>query len=103
MLFKRIFPLAFSWIELGGVLGNLVRIASKLSKKLLIKYKFTLKSAPTYWISLSIMPVFTWMMFIGIRPNKVAIKNLDKGTLRIGDEILMKKFGTIGVILKNSR
>jgi len=42
-------------------------------------------------------------MFIGIRPNKVAIKNLDKGTLRIGDEILMKKFGTIGVILKNSR
>jgi hypothetical protein len=54
-------------------------------------------------MSLSIIPVFTCIIFIGIKPNKVAIKNLDSGTLRIGEDILMKKFGTMGVILKNSK
>ena len=43
------------------------------------------------------------MIFIGIRPNKVAKKNLLKGTLSTGEEMLMKTLGTMGVILKNSK
>ena len=43
------------------------------------------------------------MIFIGINPNNVAIKNFESGTLRMGEDILMKKLGTIGVILKNKR
>lgn len=42
-------------------------------------------------------------MFIGIKPKRVARKNFDSGTFNSGDEMLMKKFGTIGVILKNNR
>ena len=69
----------------------------------MISMWLTLKSAPTFWMSFSIMPVLMWTIFIGINPNKVAKKNLDRGTSSTGDDMLMKKFGTKGVILRKSR
>ena len=48
-------------------------------------------------------PVFTWTTFIGMRPRKVASANFDRGTSRMGEEILINQFGRRGVILKNRR
>lgn len=38
----------------------------------------------------------------GIRPTKVAKKKTWKGMSTIGEDKLMKRFGSVGVILKNN-
>lgn len=58
---------------------------------------------PTYYRSLSISPVFTCITFIGIRPSRVAKKNFEIGTSRIGEDMLINQLGNKGVILKNRR
>jgi hypothetical protein len=42
-------------------------------------------------------------MLRGISPSNVARKNFEIGTFSMGDEIFMKKLGTIGVILRKSK
>jgi len=58
---------------------------------------------PTDWSSLSIRPVLTCITFIGISPKKVAKANFERGTLSIGEEILMNQLGRRGVTRKNNR
>jgi hypothetical protein len=48
-------------------------------------------------------PVFTWITLAGMRPRKVAMKNFEIGTSRIGEEILINQLGNKGVILKNNK
>lgn len=40
---------------------------------------------------------------MGIKPKSVAKKNLLNGTFKTGELMLIKKLGTIGVILKNNK
>lgn len=58
---------------------------------------------PTFFILARVMPVFMWIMFAGIRPKNVAMKNTLKGTPRIGLDRFIIRLGTIGVILKNNK
>lgn len=43
------------------------------------------------------------MTFIGIKPINVAKTNFDKGTSKIGDDILINQLGRSGVILRKSK
>mmetsp|Transcript_27552 Transcript_27552/g.27234 ORF Transcript_27552/g.27234 Transcript_27552/m.27234 type:complete len:81 (+) Transcript_27552:55-297(+) len=64
-----------------------------------IEFKFN----PTSCIELIIVPALMCIQFPGISPKKVAVIKYFNDIPKIGLDILINQFGTIGVTLKNSK